>query len=72
MIVVKCDTCKICGAYAHLDCKATGIVDNVRNRQSMQVTHSQKERMFQLFHPQLNINLWIISRIAAPGSPTVM
>ena len=60
MIVVKCDTCKIFGALAHLDCVTTSIAGNGGNRHSMQVTHSQKERMFRLFHPQLKINLWII------------
>ena len=39
MIVVKCDTCKISGAYAHLDCiKST--VDDIGNMHSMQVSHS--------------------------------
>ena len=39
MIVVKCNTCKISGAYAHLDCITSTVVD-VGNRHSMQVTHS--------------------------------
>ena len=60
MIVVKCDdTCKISGAYAHLN----GIKSNVGgigNRHSMQVTHSYKERIFRLFPPQLKANLWMI------------
>ena len=59
MIVVKCDTCKISGAYAHLDCiKST--VGDIGNRHSMQVTHSYKERIFPLFPPQLKANLWMI------------
>ena len=119
MIVVKCDTCKISGAYAHLDCITSnitgdplhsraactqpcsvnthsrahcspgarlcgqwghGCVNNgarlcasarlcrgspvnmgdIGNRQSMQVTHSYKERIFHLFPPQLKTNLWMI------------
>ena len=60
MIVVRCDTCKIFGAYAQLDCKTTSIVGNVGSRHSMQVTHSKKRRIFKLFHPQLKTNLWII------------
>ena len=39
MIVVKCDACKIPGAYAHLDC-ITSTVGGIGNRHSMQVTHS--------------------------------
>ena len=59
MIVVKCDTCKISGAYAHLDyIKRT--VGDIANRHSMQVTHSYKERIFRLFPPQLKANLWMI------------
>ena len=59
MIVVKCDTCNISGAYAHLDCiKST--VGDFGNRHSMQVTHSYKERIFRLFPPQLKANLWMI------------
>ena len=54
MIVVKCDTCKISGAYAHLDCIYIG------NMHSMQVSHSYKERIFHLFPPQLKTNLWMI------------
>ena len=51
MIVVKCDTCKISGAYAYLDCiKST--VGDIGNRHSMQITHSDKERIFRLFPPQ--------------------
>ena len=34
MIVVKCDTCKIVGAYAHLDC-ITSTVGDIGNRHSM-------------------------------------
>ena len=43
MIVVKCDTCKIFGAYRQFACIATSIVGNVGTctRRSMQVTHSQ-------------------------------
>ena len=52
MIVVKCDTCKISGAYGHLDC-ITSTVGDIGNRQSMQVTHSYKKRIFHLFPPQL-------------------
>ena len=59
MIVVKCDTCKISGAYAHLDCK-TSTVGDIGKRHSMQVTHSYKERIFHLFPPQLETNLWMI------------
>ena len=59
MIVVKCDTCKISGAYAHLDC-ITSTVGDIGNRHSMQVTHSYKERIFHLFPPQLETNLWMI------------
>ena len=51
MIVVKCDSCKIFGAYAQVDCITT-IVDNVGDRHSMQVTHSKK----------LKIRLWITWR----------
>ena len=58
IIVVKCDTCKIFGAYAQLNCLATSIVGNVSNRHRMQVTLSKKERMFLLFHPQLKIDSW--------------
>ena len=59
MIVVKCDTCKISGAYAHLDC-ITNTVCDIGNRYNMQVTHSYKERIFLLFPPQLKTNLWMI------------
>ena len=59
MIVVKCDTCKISGAYTHLDC-ITSTVGDIGNRHSMQVTHSYKERIFNLFPPQLKTNLWMI------------
>ena len=59
MIVVKCDACKISGAYAHLGC-ITSIVGDIGNRHSMQVTHSYKERKFHLFPPQLKTNLWMI------------
>ena len=59
MIVVKCDTCKISGAYAHLDCK-TSTVGDIGNRHSMQVTHSYKERIFHVFSPQLKTNLRMI------------
>ena len=59
MIVVKCDTCKISGAYAHLDC-ITSTVGDIGNRHSMQVTHSYKERIFRVFPPQLKANLWMI------------
>ena len=59
MIVVKCDTCKISGAYAHLDC-ITSTVGNICNKHSVQVTHSYKERIFHLFPPQLKANLWMI------------
>ena len=55
MIVVKCDTCKISGAYAHLDC-ITSTVGDIGNRHSMQVTHSYKERIFHLFPPQRKAN----------------
>ena len=48
VIVAKCDTFEIFDAYALLDCITTGIVGNVGNRYNMQVTHSQKER---IFHP---------------------
>ena len=50
-IVVKCDTCKISGAYAHLDC-ITSTVGDIDNRHNMQVTPSYKERIFLLFPPQ--------------------
>ena len=50
MIVVKCDTCKIFGAYAHLD-RIASTVGDIGNRHSMQVTHSYKERIFHLFPP---------------------
>ena len=60
MIVFKCDTCKIFGAYAQLDYITTSFVSNIGNRHSTQVTLSQKERIFQLFHPQLKTNLLII------------
>ena len=59
MIIVKCDTRKISGAYAHLDC-ITSTVGDIGNRHSMQVTHSYKERIFHLFPPQLKTNLWMI------------
>ena len=59
MIVVKCDTCKNSGAYAHLDC-ITSTVCDIGNRHCMQVTHSYKERIFLLFPPQLKTNLWMI------------
>ena len=59
MIVVKCDTCKISGAYAHLDCIASTVSD-IGNRHSMQVTYSYKERTFNLFPPQLKTDLWMI------------
>ena len=59
MIVVKRDTCMISYAYAHLDC-ITNTVGDIGNRHSMQVTHSYKERIFLLFPPQLNTNLWMI------------
>ena len=59
MIVVKWDTCKISGAYAHLD-RITSTVDDIGNRHSMQVTHSYKERIFLLFPSQLKTNLWMI------------
>ena len=59
MIVVKCDTCKISGAYAHLDCIASTESDT-GNRHSMQVTYSYKERTFNLFPPQLKTDLWMI------------
>ena len=59
MIVVKCDTCKISGAYAHLDC-ITSTVGDIGNRHSIKVTHSYKERIFHLFPPQLKTNLWMI------------
>ena len=48
MIVVKCDTCKISGSYAHLDC-ITSTVGDICNRHSMQVTHSYKESIFRFF-----------------------
>ena len=50
MIVVKCDTCKISGAYAHLDC-LTRTVGDIGNKHSMLVTRSYKERIFILFPP---------------------
>ena len=59
MIVVKCDTRKISGAYAHRD-SITSTVGDIGNRHSMQVTHSYKERIFHLFPPQLKTNLWMI------------
>ena len=59
IIVVKCDTCKISGAYAHLDW-ITSTVGDIGNRHSMQVTHSYWERIFHLFPPQLKANLWMI------------
>ena len=60
MIVVDCDTCKISGAYAHLD-SATSTVGDIGNRHSsMQVTHSYKEGIFHLFPPQIKSNLWMI------------
>ena len=52
MHVVKCYTCKISGAYAHLDCIISTVGD-IGNRHSMQVTNSYKERIFRLFPPQL-------------------
>ena len=55
MIVVRCDTCTISGAYAHLDC-ITSTMWDIGNRHSMQVTHSYKERMYHLFFPQLKTN----------------
>ena len=61
MIVVKCVTCKISCAYAHLDC-ITSTVGDIVNKHSMQVTHSYKERIFLLFSspPPLKTNLWMI------------
>ena len=59
VIVVKCDTCTISVAYAHLDC-ITSTVGDIGNRHSMQVTHSYKERIFNLFPPQLKTYLWMI------------
>ena len=59
MIVVKCDTCKISGAYAHLDC-ITSTVGDIGNRHSMQVTHSYKEHIYHLFPPHLKTNSWMI------------
>ena len=59
MIVVKCDMCKISGAFAQLDC-ITSTVGDIGNRHSVQVTHSYKERTFLLFPPQLRTNLWMI------------
>ena len=55
MIVVKRDTCKNSGAYAHLDC-ITSTVGDI----GMEVTHSYKERIFHLFPPQLETNLSMI------------
>ena len=55
MMVAKCDTGKITGAYAHLDC-ITSTVGDIGNRHSMQVTHSYKERIFHLFPPQIKTN----------------
>ena len=59
MIVVKCDTCKISGSYAYLDC-ITSTVGDIGNRHSMQVTHSYKECIFHLFAPQVETYLWMI------------
>ena len=59
MNVVKCDTCKISGAYAHLDC-IISIVGDIGNRHSMQVTNSYKERIIRLFPPLLKTNFWMI------------
>ena len=59
MNVVKCYTCKIPGAYAHLDCIISTVGD-IGNRHSMQVTNSYKERIFRLFPPQLKTNFCMI------------
>ena len=59
VMVVKCDTCKISSAHAHLACMKSTVGD-IGNRHSMQVTHSYKERIFRLFPPQLKANLWMI------------
>ena len=57
MIVVKCDKCKISGAYAHLD-RITSTVGDIGNRHNiMQVTHSYKERILDLFPLQLSNDL---------------
>ena len=57
MIVVKCDTCKIFGAYAQLACIATNIVGIIlvlgRACRSLIL-------IFRLFNTQLKTNLWII------------
>ena len=62
MIVVKHDTCKISGAYAHLDSRLYNKYCGwyIGNRHSMQVTHTCKERIFLLFPPQLKTNSWMI------------
>ena len=59
MIVAEYDTCKITGAYAHLNC-ITSTVGIIGNRHSMEVTHSYKERIFNLFPPQLKTDLRMI------------
>ena len=59
MIVVKRDTCKISGPYAHLDC-ITSTVGDIGDRHSTQVTHSYEERIFHLFPAELKANSWMI------------
>ena len=59
MVVVKGDTCKIFGAYANLDC-IISTVDDIGNRHSLQVTHYHKERILNLFPPQLKTDPWMI------------
>ena len=59
MIVVKCDTCKISGAYVHLDC-ITSTVCDIGNRHSMQASHPYEKRILHLFPPQHKANLWMI------------
>ena len=59
MNAAKCYTCKISGAYAHLDCIISTVVD-IGNRHSMQVTNCYKEHIFRLFPPQLKTNFWMI------------
>ena len=59
MNIVKWYTCKISGAYAHLNCIISTVGD-IGNRHSMQVTNSYKERLFRVFPPQLKTNFWMI------------
>ena len=51
MIVIKCDACKIFGAYALLDYIMTRIEGNAGNKHSMQVTHIKNNAYFNYFIP---------------------